>query len=55
MELANIQLKLLYRMDFAYNAYYHSVQKLLSSRLLHERVRIRMYKTVVLSALSSGM
>jgi hypothetical protein len=31
------------------NAYYHSVQKLLSSRLLSKNVKIRIYKTIILN------
>jgi hypothetical protein len=30
------------------NACYHSVQKLLSSRLLSKNVKIRIYKTIIL-------
>jgi hypothetical protein len=30
------------------NAYYHSVQKLLSSRLLSKNIKIRIYKTIIL-------
>jgi hypothetical protein len=31
------------------NTWYHSVQKLLSSRLLSKNVKIRIYKTIILS------
>jgi hypothetical protein len=36
------------------NAYYHSVQNLLSSRLLYKGVQIRIYKTIILSVVLYG-
>jgi hypothetical protein len=36
------------------NAYYHSVQNLLSSRLLSKSVKIRIHKTVTFPAFSYG-
>jgi hypothetical protein len=36
------------------NACYHSVQKLLSSRLLCENIKIRIYKTVILPVVLYG-
>jgi hypothetical protein len=36
------------------NTYYHSVQNLLSSRLLSENVRIRIYKTIILPVVMYG-
>jgi hypothetical protein len=36
------------------NAYYHSVQKLLSSRLLSKNIKIRIYKTTVLRVVLYG-
>jgi hypothetical protein len=36
------------------NACYHSVQKLLSSRLLSENVKVRIYKTIILPVLLYG-
>jgi hypothetical protein len=36
------------------NACYHSVQKVLSSRLLHQNVHIKMYKTTILPVVLYG-
>jgi hypothetical protein len=36
------------------NAYYHSVQKLLSSRLLSKNIKIRLYKTIILPVILYG-
>jgi hypothetical protein len=36
------------------NAYYHSVQNLLFSHLLHKNLNIRMYKTVILLVVLYG-
>jgi hypothetical protein len=36
------------------NAFYHSVQNLLSSRLLLKNVKIRIYKTIILPAVLYG-
>jgi hypothetical protein len=36
------------------NAYYHSVQNLLSSPLLSENIKIRMYKTIILPVVLYG-
>jgi hypothetical protein len=36
------------------NAYYHSFQNLLSSRLLSKNVKIRIYKTIILSVFLYG-
>jgi hypothetical protein len=36
------------------NACYHSLQKLLSSRLLLKNVKIRIYKTIILSVILYG-
>jgi hypothetical protein len=36
------------------NACYHSVQNLLSSRLLSKNVKVRIYKTIILPAVLYG-
>jgi hypothetical protein len=36
------------------NAYYHSVQRLLSSRLMSKNLKIRIYKTIILSVVLYG-
>jgi hypothetical protein len=36
------------------NAYYHSVRSLLSSRLLPRNVKVKIYKTIILQAVSCG-
>jgi hypothetical protein len=36
------------------NAYYHSVQNLLSSRLLSKSIKIRIYKTIILPVFLYG-
>jgi hypothetical protein len=36
------------------NAFYHSVQKLLSSRLLSKNVKVRIYKTIILPLVLYG-
>jgi hypothetical protein len=36
------------------SAYYHSIQNLLSSRLLSKNVKIRMYRTIILPAVLYG-
>jgi hypothetical protein len=36
------------------NACYHSVQKLLSSRLLSKNIKIRIYKTIILPVVLYG-
>jgi hypothetical protein len=36
------------------NAYYHSVQSLLSSRLLSRNVKIKIYKTIILPVILYG-
>jgi hypothetical protein len=36
------------------NAYYHSVQNLLSSRLLSKNLKIRIYKTIILPVVLYG-
>jgi hypothetical protein len=36
------------------NAYYHSVQNLLSSRLLYKNIKIRMYRTTILPLVLYG-
>jgi hypothetical protein len=36
------------------NAYYHSVQNLLSSRLLSKNVKVRIYKTIIFSVVLYG-
>jgi hypothetical protein len=36
------------------NSYYHSAQKLLSSRLLFKNVKIRIYKTIILPVVLYG-
>jgi hypothetical protein len=36
------------------NAFHHSVQNLSSSRLLHKNVKIKIYKTVILSVVLYG-
>jgi hypothetical protein len=37
------------------NACYHSVQSLLSSRLLSEKLKIRIYKTIILPVFCMGV
>jgi hypothetical protein len=37
------------------NACYHPIQKLLSSRLLSKNVKIRIYKTIILSVVLYGL
>jgi glycerol-3-phosphate O-acyltransferase len=36
------------------NAYYHSVQSLLSSRLLSRKVKVKIYKTIILPVVLYG-
>ena len=36
------------------NAFYHSVQNLLSSRLLSKNLKIKMYRTIILPVVSYG-
>ena len=36
------------------NARYHSVQKLLSSRLLHKSLKIKIYRTIILPVVLYG-
>jgi hypothetical protein len=36
-------------------AYYHSVQNLLSSRLLSKSIKIRIYKTIILTVVLYGV
>jgi hypothetical protein len=36
------------------NAFYHSVQNLVSSRLLSENVKVRIYKTIILPVVLYG-